>query len=71
MARTEVADTISFALANHKEHYYKSHQPLFMKVGDWAMLKLPKGHLISFSVGVTKILTQQYVGLSQIVEKAG
>lgn len=32
VARTEAADTISFALANHKEYYDRSHQPLFMKV---------------------------------------
>ena len=62
VARTEAADAISFALANHKEHYDRSHQPLFMKVGDWAMLKLHKGYSIPSSVGVTKKLTEQYVG---------
>lgn len=34
VAHTEAVDTIFFALANHKEHYDRSHQPLFMKVGD-------------------------------------
>lgn len=58
----EAADAISFALANHQEDYDRSHQPLFMKVGDWAMLKFHKGYSIPFSVGVTKKLTQQYVG---------
>ena len=34
VARTAAADAISFALANQKVHYDRSHQPLFMKVGD-------------------------------------
>ncbi len=71
VARTGAADAISFTLTNHKEHYDKSHQPLFMKVGDWAMIKLHKGYSILSSVGVTKKLTQQYVGLFRIIEKVG
>lgn len=34
MASTKAANAISFTLANHKEHYDRSHQLLFMKVGD-------------------------------------
>ncbi len=71
VARTGAADAISFALANQQEHYDKSHQPLFMRVGDWAMLKLHKSYSIPSSVGITKKLTQQYVGPFQIVEKVG
>lgn len=62
VARTNMVDAILFALLNQKEHYDRNYQLLFMKVGDWAMLKLHKGYLIPFSVGVTKKLTQQYVG---------
>ncbi len=62
VARTEASDMIFFVLANQKEHYNRSHQPLFMKVGDWAMLKIYKSYSISSSVGITKKLTQQYVG---------
>ena len=57
VARIEAVDAISFALANHKEHYNRSHQPLFMKVEDWVMLKLHKGYSIPSSVGITKKLT--------------
>ena len=71
VARAEATDAVSFALANQKEHYDRRHQPLFMKVGEWAMLKLHKGYLIPSSIGVTKKLTQQYVGPFQIVEKVG
>lgn len=42
-----------------------------MKVGDWAMLKLHKGSLILFFVGITKKLTQQYIGFFQIIERVG
>lgn len=34
VTQANVADTISFALANHKVHYNRKHQPFFMKVGD-------------------------------------
>ena len=71
VARTAAADAILFALANQKEHYNRSHQPLFMKAGDRAMLKLHKGYSIPSSVGVTKKLTQQYVGPFRIIEKIG
>ena len=42
-----------------------------MKVGDWAMLRLYKGYSISSSTGITKKLTQQYVGPFRIFEKVG
>lgn len=34
VARAKASDAISFALANQKEYYNRSHQPLFMRVGD-------------------------------------
>ena len=69
--RTDATDAISFALANQKAHYDRKHQPLFMKVGDWAMLKLHKGYFIPFSAGVMKKFTQQYIGPFRIPEKVG
>lgn len=71
IARTAASDAISFTLANQKEHYDRSQQLLFMKVGNWAMLKLHKGYSIPSSVGVIKKLTQQYVGPFRIVGKIG
>ena len=71
VTRTDAADAISFALLNQKEHYDRKHQPLFMKVGDWAMLRLHKDYSISSSAKVTKKLTQQYVGPFQIKERVG
>ena len=71
VACAKASDVISFALANQKEHYDGRQQPLFMRVGDWAMLRLHKGYSISSSIGVTKKLTHQYVGPFRIVEKIG
>ena len=71
VARADAADAISFALANQKAHYDRKHQPLFMKVGDWTMLRLHKGYSIPSSAGVTKKLTQQYVGPFRIKERVG
>ena len=42
-----------------------------MKVGNWAMLRLHRSYSIPSSAGVTKKLTQQYVGPFQIKEKVG
>lgn len=71
VACIRVTNTISFILANHKEYYNRSHHPLFMKIGDWAMLKLHKSYSILFFVGVTNKQTQPYVSPFQIVKKVG
>lgn len=69
VAGNDVADTIFFALANQKAYYNKKYQPLFMKVGDWAMLRLHKSYTILSLAGVIKKLIQQYVSPFQIKEK--
>lgn len=56
-ARSDVTDAISFALANQKVHYDRKHQLLFMKVGDWAVLRPHKDYSIPSSAGITKKLT--------------
>lgn len=38
IARATAADAISFAAANQKMYYDRKHQPLFMKLGEWAIL---------------------------------
>ena len=69
VAHTDAANAISFALLNQKEHYNRKYQPLLMKVGDWAMLRLHKGYSIPSSAGVTKKLTQQYIDPFRIKER--
>ena len=70
-ARADAADAISFALANQKAHYNRKHQPLFLKIGDWAMLRLHKGYSIPSSLGDIKKLTQQFVGPFRVLERVG
>ena len=70
-ARTDAAKAVSFVLLNQKVTYNRKHQPLFMKIGEWGMLRLHKGYSIPATTAVTKKLTQQYVGPFRIVEKVG
>lgn len=69
IASTNAADAILYALLNQKEYYDKKHQTLFMKIGNWAMLRLHKSYLIPFLAGVTKKLTQPYVGPFRIKQR--
>lgn len=69
VAQADTADAIFFALANQKAHNNRKQQSLFMKVGDWVMLKLHKSYSIPSLAGVTKKLTQQFIGLFRIEEK--
>lgn len=56
---------------NQKTTYDQKHQPLFMKVGEWAMLRLHKGYNLFTIAKVTRKLTQQYIDSFRIVEKVG
>lgn len=62
VASTDAADAILFAFLNQMKYYNRKYQPLFIKVGDWAMLRLHKGYSVLSLAGVIKKLTQQYVG---------
>lgn len=55
--RAEASEAIFFAISNQKATYNQKHQPLFIKVGDWALLWLYKGYLIPAIARVTKKLT--------------
>lgn len=63
-------DAISFALINEKQHYDRAHQPMYLKVGEWALVRLHKGYSIPATLGVTKV-GQQYLGPSKVVERVG
>lgn len=54
---------------NAKFHYDRKHQPCFLKVGDYALLRLHKGY--SIPSAVSKKLDQQYVGPFRIIERIG
>lgn len=69
--RAEVADAIALGQMYSKQDYDRKHQPLYMKVGDWALLRLHKGYKIPATARLGKKLSQQYVGPFQITEKIG
>lgn len=69
--RTAAKDAIAFANINAKYHYDRHHQPMFLKVGDYAYLRLHKGYNIPANLGITKKLAQQYVGPFKVLERVG
>ena len=71
MARIEARDALSYAQLNQKFHYDRSHTPMFLKVGEWALIKFHKGYNIPSTAHITKKLTQQYVGPFQVLQKVG
>lgn len=41
-AYADITEAVSFGLLNQKINYDRKYQPLFMKIGEWAMLQLYK-----------------------------
>ena len=70
-ARATAKDAINFTNVNYKHHYDRRHQPMFMKVGDQALLRLHKGYSIPSTANVTNKLSQQYIRPFRIIEKVG
>ena len=67
--RNSAKDVIDFANINVKYHYDRHYQPMFLKVGDYAFLRLHKGYNIPANLGVIKKLTQQYVDSFKVLER--
>ncbi len=68
-SRVEVADAIDFAKMDAKYHYDRKHQPLAMRIGEYALLRLHR--VYSIPAVTNRKLGQQYVGPFQIIEKIG
>ena len=71
MTRNAAKDAIAFANANTKYYYDRHYQPMFFRVNDFAFIRLHKGYNIPANLGITKKLTQQYVGPFKILERVG
>ena len=65
----KVYNAIAFVNMNTKHHYDRKHQPMFLKVSDYALLRLHKGYLIP-SADNHK-LSQQYVGPFRVLAQVG
>lgn len=70
-ARIEAADVILFAQLNQKIHYDRLHQSMYLKVEEWALLRLHKSYSIPSTIEVIKKLFQQYVGPFRVIQKIG
>ena len=70
-ARITASNAIAFAQIAAKFHYDRHHQPIFLQVGDWALIRLHKGYSIPSTIGVTHKLSQQYVGPYQVTRRIG
>lgn len=66
---TLARDAIVFANINSKYHYNRHHQPMFLKTGDQAFLRLYKGYNIPANAGIIKKLSQQYVGPFKVLAR--
>ena len=71
IAHVSAKEAVDFAQLANKFHYERQHQTMFLKVGDWALLRLHKGYKIPSTMGVTKKLTQQYVGPLKVLARVG
>lgn len=69
VVQIETKDAILFAQINYKHYYNQFHQPMNLKVNKFALLRLHKGYLILSTLAITKKLTQQYMGLFQVLER--
>lgn len=70
-ARVDVADSIAFAQMNAKFHYDRKHQPLNMRVGDEALIRLHRGYDIPSTAVLGPKLSQQYTGPFKVTERVG
>ena len=68
-ARFEVIDVIAFAQMINKYYYDRKHQFLFMKIDDYALIKLHHDYNISTIEILDKKLSQQYIDSFKIFEK--
>ena len=69
IACTEVFNVIVFVQMNVKYWYDEKHQSLFMKFGDYALIRLHREYDILFTTILSLKLSQQYARSFKILEK--
>lgn len=69
VVRTNTKDIILFAQMNFKHHYDQVYQPINLKIGNFAVLRLHKKYFIPSAVNIIKKLMLQYIKLFCILEK--
>ena len=68
--RISPQDAIDFANINAKRHYDRRHTAMFMKVGDYANLRLHRGYILPAMKKNPK-LSQQFIGPFKILRRVG
>lgn len=71
VARTTAQDAIAFAQMANKAAYDRRHQPMFLKINDWALIRLHKGYKIPSTLGITHKLADQFVGPFKVLDRVG
>jgi len=69
--RIDAIDAIAFANMNIKRAYNRRHHPMFLRVGDFAHIKLHKGYEIPTTRMLGRKLSQQFAGPFRITERIG
>ena len=67
--KIEIVNFIVFAQMNAKYYYDRKHQFMFMKIDDYAYIRLHHDYDISFTTILNKKLNQQYVNFFKILKK--
>jgi hypothetical protein len=67
--RQDVQDAIDLININSKKQYDRHHTPMFLKVGDYALLRFHKGYKIPSAAN--KKLSQQYSPPLKVIERIG
>ena len=70
-ARVEVADAIAFAQMEAKRSYDEKHKPVYMREGDYALIRLHHGYDIPSTAVLGRKYSQQYVGPFRVLKRVG
>jgi hypothetical protein len=67
--RKETQNALNWAQMINKIHYDRRHSSLFLKVNEWAMLRLHHEYFISDSKNMIKKISTQYVESFKVVQR--
>ena len=67
LAQVDATNALDFATMNMKFYYNHRHTPMFLALGDWALLRLHHGYNILSTTN--RKLDQQYAGPFEVLER--
>ena len=69
--RIEAHDAVAFANMSMKRSYDRKHHPMYLRVGDYAHIRLHRGYGIPTTRMLGRKLSQQFAGPFRIIERVG